>query len=149
MVDHRLRKPLLVDLHTSMGDPLGADPRGVPRDAEARRLLFEGVIGPAQYWYLRGLRRYLARDFTGTTDAMNLALLHDPRFLEAHFLKGVAHQLNAISLAEKSPDFPQRIPARAHSLLLKARWSLSIVLDLNPDDEETRTYLNGIEALLR
>ncbi len=149
MVDNRLRPPIVVDLHTAMGDPLGADPRGVPRDAEARRLLTQGVIGPAQYWYLRGLRRYLARDFTGTADAMNVALLHDPTFCEAHFLKGIAHQLTAIHIAEESPEFLEHLPPRAHSMLLKARWSLSIALDMNPEDEEARTYLQGIEALLR
>jgi hypothetical protein len=149
MVDHRLRPPIVIDLHTAMGDPLGADPRGVPRDTEARTLLTNGIIDAAQYWYLRGLRRYLARDFAGTADAMNLALLHNPRFSEAHFLKGVSQQLIAIQVAEKSPDFPERLPPRAHSLLLKARWSLLIAVDMNPEDEEARTYLQGIEALLR
>ncbi len=149
MEDHRLTKPILVDLQTAMGDPFGADPGGVPHDAEIRQGLIIGTIRAPHYWYLRGLRRYISRDFDGAIDAMNRALVQDGEFAEAHFLKGVCNQLVAVITAQRSPDFPDKIPLEAHARLLKARWSLSIALDLNPQDEEARTYLQGIESLLR
>lgn len=149
MEDHRLTKPILVDLQTAMGDPFGADPRGVPHEAETRQALLTGEIRPAQYWYLRGLRRFIARDFDGAIDAMNRALVQDGDFAEAHFLKGVANQLIAVISAKHLPGFPDQLPPSAHTRLLKARWSLNIALELNPQDEEARTYLQGIEALLR
>jgi hypothetical protein len=149
LVDKRLKSPLRVDLHTAMGDPLGADRRAVPSAAIARAMLQHGEITAAEYWYLRALRRYLTRDFHGATDALNLVLLQEPALAEAHFLKGICLQLAALETAELSTDFPDAIPPHAHTLLLKARWSFAIVLDLNPGDEEARTYLAGIEALLR
>lgn len=138
-----------MDLNVAMGDPVGADRRGAPSAAEARARLAEREITAAHYWYLRGLRRYYARDFGGAADALNLALLQDPVLAEAHFLKGVCLQLAAIEAGKGHAGFPARLPARSHALLLKARWSLAIALDLNPQDEEARTYLGGIEALLR
>lgn len=149
MTDSRIRAPIRVDLHTAMGDPIGAHGAFFPTDAENRMRLARHEIGLADYWYLRGHRKYLERDFRSAVEALNISLLHDPTRPEAHFTKGVCLQLMGLSEAEAAGSFPETVTPRAHSILMKARWAFSIALELNPHDEEARTYMAGIEALVR
>lgn len=149
MTDSQVRAPIKLDLRTAMGDPVGAHGAFFPTDAENRLRLARSEIGLSDYWYLRGHRKYLERDFRGAVEALNIALLHDPDRGEAHFTKGVCLQLAAIAEAEADGGFPDQVSPRAHSMLVKARWAFSIAHELNPHDEEARTYILGIEALLR
>lgn len=149
MTDSKVKPPLRLDLHTAMGDPEGASVEFLPPEATLRQRLVDHEITLGDYWYLRGYGHYLQRDFAAAVEAFNVGLLHEPGRAEAHFHKGIALQLLGLAEAEGYPGFPAHVPARAHSLLLKARWAFQVVLDINPADEEARTYLQGLEALLR
>lgn len=149
MSDSKIKPPMRLDLHTAMGDPAGASLEFLLPEPMLRNQLMAREITLGDYWHLRGFRHYMERDFASTVEAMNVALLHEPGRAESHFYKGIALQLLALKEAEGYPGFPAHVPARAHSLLLKARWAFQVVLDINPHDEEARTYLQGLEALLR
>ena len=149
MTDSQTKPPLRLDLRTAMGDPTHTPRHAIPDEATLRTRLMAHEIRLGDYWFLRGYRHYLDRDFAGAVEALNVCLLHDPGRAEAHFHKGVALQLLGLGEAEGYPGFPAHVPARAHALLLKARWAFQVVLDINPADEEARTYLAGLEALLR
>ena len=149
MTDSQVRTPIKLDLRVAMGDPVGVRKAYLPDDGDLRVRLAKRQVTLADYWYLRGFRKYLERDFASAVEALNISLLHEPGRAEAHFTKGVCLQLAALDEGMQITEAPERMPARAHSLLMKARWAFSIALELNPEDEEARTYLQGIEALLR
>lgn len=148
MTEGQTRARITIDLHTAMGDPRDTRGDDLPQDQETRDRLVRGDIGPGQYWHLVAYRRYLDRDFQGAVDAANLALLHEAHNAETHFLKGVCLQLLGLLKAETSPGFPETCSVGAYRLLLKAQWAFRQTLDLNPHDEEARTYLGALRVLL-
>lgn len=148
MSDSRFKPTIRVDLHTAMGDPLDARTDQIPDEDAILRMLEEGALPPVRAWHLLGYRRYLERDFRGAVVALHRAVLADDHHAESHFLKGICLQLMALDDAEKHPGFPAQVPTTAQGLLLKAEWAFRTVIELNPMDQEARTYLQGLEALL-
>lgn len=148
MTEGQQRVRIKIDLHSAMGDPTDTRGDDIPPEPEMRMRLVRGDLAPSQYWHLVGYRRYLERDFQGAVDAANLALLHDDRQSESFFLKGVCLQLLGLIKAESAPGFPDHCPVGAHHLMMKAQWAFTQALELNPHDEEARTYLNALRVLM-
>ncbi len=149
MSDAQYKPTIRIDLRTAMGDPKRCRAEHLPDGDALRMMLQNRETDPVQAWHLHGYRRYLERDFQGAVHALEQALRIRPNHRESLFLKGVCLQLVGLGLAEANPKFPGTVPHNAYQMLSKAEWAFRIVLDLNPGDAEARTYLQGLEALLR
>lgn len=140
--------PTIVDLKSSMRHPSTAARTQEEVVARYPSYLMENKSSVSEYWYKRGLSHYMSCRFEAGVNALNIALLYEPEMAEAHFLKGVCLQLAALEEGEKGADFPIAVPPRARSLFMRAKWSFTACIRLNPSDEEARFHIAGIEALL-
>lgn len=134
------------DIKTMLRYPAGTDKEILKIYLEYNDILVTKGIGSYNIWMKRANYLYALERLEEAVLALDMALEHDPRSSEGHFLKGVCLQL--IALRENEGSFDGMLGEIPLRLLKEAKRAFETALMLNPADDEAVQYITNLRCLL-